>query len=143
MKWIQKDVNMKCNGKGCYLITEKIISHLPEIKDFKAGMLVLFIKHTTASLTLNENSDLNVRRDMTKALDNIVPISMSDNFKHQSEGPNDMISHVKSSLLNSSIMIPVKNGFLDLGTWQGIYLCEHRNEKKKRRISLNLYGISN
>ena len=120
----------------------KIISHLPEIKEFKAGMLVLFIKHTTASLTLNENSDINVRKDLTKAMDKIVPLSLSDNFKHQSEGPNDMISHVKSSLLNSSLMIPIKNGLLDLGTWQGIYLCEHRNEKKKRKISINLYGVT-
>ena len=132
---------MKCSGKGCYLVTKKILSHLPEISNFKCGMLVLFIKHTTASLTLNENSDINVRKDLTKALDNIVPLSMSDNFKHKSEGVNDMISHVKSSLLKSTLMIPVKNGILDLGTWQGIYLCEHRDEEKKRKISLNLYGI--
>ncbi|KAJ8596969.1 hypothetical protein M405DRAFT_38031 [Rhizopogon salebrosus TDB-379] len=116
-------------SKGCHLITDEVCAQIaPGIKDVKAGMLFLFIQHTSAALTINENYD----RDMDMALDNIVPESL--NWMHTDEGPDDSVSHTKTSLIGATISIPITDGRLNLGTWQGIYLTEFRHAPHSRRI---------
>ncbi|TFK30533.1 hypothetical protein FA15DRAFT_662504 [Coprinopsis marcescibilis] len=132
MGW-QKTFTLTKRSKGCYLITEEVLTQIqPGLKDIQVGMLFLFIQHTSAALTVNENFDKDVRRDMDMALDNIVPESL--NWKHTDEGPDDSVSHTKASLVGSSISIPITNGQLNLGTWQGIYLSEFRHLAHSRRV---------
>src|SRR5574338_27482 len=126
MKCIQKELTLKPKARGFHLITEEILGQLDEINDIKAGIAHIFIKHTSASLTLNENADPSVRRDLEKHFNNLVPED-TPYFEHDSEGPDDMPAHIKSVILGSSVSIPVKDGRFNLGIWQGIYLCEHRN----------------
>lgn len=115
-----------------------MLAGLPELADLRVGLLHLFIQHTSASLTLNENADPDVRRDMEMALSRLVPEDWP--YRHDAEGPDDMPAHVKSTLLGSSLSIPVTDGKLALGTWQGIYLGEHRDAATARTCVVTLYG---
>ena len=126
MKFYQKVIKLTPFQRGFHLITQTIISNLSEIENIEIGQLQVFIKHTSASLTINENADPTVREDFESHFDKMVPENMSY-YIHTYEGPDDMPAHIKSSLLGSSVQIPISNGQLNLGVWQGIYLCEHRN----------------
>jgi secondary thiamine-phosphate synthase enzyme len=134
---IQKEINLKPKSRGFHLITNEIISQIPELKNITAGIVHIFIKHTSASLTINENVDPSVRSDMETYFNKIVPESASY-FQHTLEGKDDMTSHIKSSILGNSVTVPVSNGDLNLGTWQGIYLCEHRNHGGSREIVVTI-----
>jgi len=136
--WLQKNVSLKARSRGFHLITHDVLAEVPELVDVAVGLLHVFIQHTSASLTINENADPDVRGDMETAINLISPESMP--FIHTCEGPDDMPAHVKSSLLGASLSIPVSDGRLSLGTWQGIYLCEHRNRGGSRRLVLTLQG---
>ncbi|EIM92201.1 uncharacterized protein STEHIDRAFT_70790 [Stereum hirsutum FP-91666 SS1] len=132
MGW-QKTFTLAKRGKGCHLVTDEIAQHLESgLRGVQVGMLFLFIQHTSAALTINENYDRDVRRDMDMALDNVVPESL--NWKHTDEGPDDSVSHTKTSLIGTSISVPITDGRLNLGTWQGIYLTEFRHLPHSRRI---------
>lgn len=136
--WIQRQVTLPPHRRGFHLITNAVTNQLPEISATEIGILHVFIQHTSASLTLNENADPDVRIDFETAMNHAVP-ELSD-YVHTLEGPDDMPAHVKASLLGSSVSIPISNGQLSLGVWQGIYLCEHRNHASPRRLILTLQG---
>jgi secondary thiamine-phosphate synthase enzyme len=137
--WAQKEIILKNNKRGFHLITNKIVQNLPEIKTISIGLLHIFIKHTSASLTLNENADQSVRIDFESHFNNMVPEG-ERYYTHKAEGSDDMPAHIKSSILGSSLTIPINSGYLNLGTWQGIYLCEHRENAKNRKIVLTIQG---
>ena len=137
--WYQKEVIINPKKRGFHLITEQITSTIPEIKEVNIGLLNLFIKHTSASLTINENTDNDVRIDFESHFNYLVPEKQSY-YCHTYEGSDDMPAHLKASLLGASISIPIKNGNLELGMWQGIYLCEHRNKSTARKIIATLQG---
>lgn len=137
--WIQKEIILKPKSRGFHLITEEIVLQLDELKKIKIGLLNILLKHTSASLSLNENADPTVRSDMEKYFNKIVP-EESNFFEHTGEGLDDMTSHIKTSLLGNSLVIPVTNGVLNLGIWQGIYLCEHRNKGGQRKITVTIFG---
>ena len=137
--WYQKEIKLKAQKRGFHLVTDEILSQLPELKDMKVGMLNVFIKHTSASLTINENADPTVRLDFESSFNRLIPEN-EPYYRHTDEGSDDMPSHLKSSLLGCSLMIPVTNGRLNLGIWQGIYLCEHRNLGGSRTLVLTLQG---
>jgi secondary thiamine-phosphate synthase enzyme len=138
MFWSQKTIRIGPYRRGFHLITREVISAMSELQDVRIGILQVFLQHTSASLTINENADPDVRADMERALNRLVPEDQP--FVHTVEGPDDMPAHVKSSLLGASLMIPVSAGALALGTWQGIYLCEHRNDATPRTLVLTLQG---
>jgi secondary thiamine-phosphate synthase enzyme len=138
MFWSQKTIRIGPYRRGFHLITREVISAIPELPDVRIGILQVFLQHTSASLTINENADPDVRTDMETALNRLVPETQP--FVHTIEGPDDMPAHIKSSLLGASLMIPVSAGALALGTWQGIYLCEHRNDATPRTLVLTLQG---
>lgn len=138
MEWVQRRLRLARQPRGFHLITTEVVRALPELKKFRAGLLHLFIQHTSASLTINENADADVRRDLEMGINRLVPESWP--YVHTIEGPDDMPAHLKASLLSSSLTIPVQDGRLVLGTWQGIYLCEHRNRAAARELFLTLYG---
>ncbi|GBE78230.1 UPF0047 protein [Sparassis crispa] len=132
MGW-QKTFTLQNRSKGCHLITREVLAQIePGLSGVQVGMLYLFIQHTSAALTINENFDSDVRRDMDMALDNIVPENL--NWLHTDEGPDDSVSHTKTSLIGTSICIPITDGRLNLGTWQGIYLTEFRHMPHSRRL---------
>ena len=137
--WKQKEIIFKNKNRGFHLITNEIIQNLPELKTFTIGLLHLFLKHTSASLTLNENTDQSVRSDFESYFNNMVPED-EEYYSHTFEGVDDMPAHIKSSILGNSLIIPINKGNIMLGTWQGIYLCEHRNNSKERKIILTIYG---
>lgn len=137
--WQQKTLHLNARKRGFHLITDEIEQQLPQIKHYSVGLLHLFIQHTSASLTLNENADPTVRADMESHFNRYVPES-APYYKHTYEGSDDMPAHIKSSLLGSSVMIPISNGRLALGTWQGIYLGEHRDFGGERRVIATLQG---
>lgn len=139
--WLQKEITLKPRSKGFHLITDEILFSIPEIRQIKIGLANLLLKHTSASITLNENADPDVRSDMKKYFDDIVPENKKY-FEHTSEGADDMPAHIKTSILGNSITIPISNGKLNLGTWQGIYLCEHRNFARARNLLITLNGDS-
>jgi secondary thiamine-phosphate synthase enzyme len=139
MKIIQKELALKPYRRGFHLITNDILQLLPEIGTIKAGILQVFIKHTSASLTVNENADPTVRQDFETRFNKIVPEGMSY-YIHDDEGPDDMPAHIKSSLLGCSVSVPITSGRLNLGTWQGIYLCEHRNHGGSRKLVITIIG---
>ncbi|PWN07373.1 secondary thiamine-phosphate synthase enzyme YjbQ [Rhodohalobacter mucosus] len=139
MSTIQKEISLKSRPRGFHLITEEILDHLPEIREIQHGVAHIFIQHTSAGLTINENADPSVRRDFETHFNRMVPEDTSL-FEHTLEGPDDMTSHLKSSILGHSVTVPVTNGRFNLGTWQGIYLCEHRNRGGSRRIVITLMG---
>jgi len=137
---IQKEIVLKPKPRGFHLITSEIFSQIPELKNINAGIAHIFIQHTSASLTINENVDPSVRADMETYFNKSVPESDAKYYEHTLEGKDDMTSHIKASILGSSVTIPVSNGKLNLGTWQGIYLCEHRNYGGARRIVVTVMG---
>ncbi|TWU25515.1 hypothetical protein Pla144_27200 [Bythopirellula polymerisocia] len=138
MPWIQRNLQLPAHRRGFHLITAEILDSLPEISQFHVGLLNLFLQHTSASLSINENADPDVPLDMESSLSAIAPESFP--YRHTCEGPDDMPAHVKSSLLGCSQSIPIRDGQLCLGTWQGIYLCEHRNRAARRRIVATMWG---
>lgn len=139
MAWFQREIVLPAKKRGFHLITNEILGSLPELKTIRTGLLNVFIKHTSASLTINENADPAVRTDMEEFISKTIPDTITY-FKHNYEGAEDMPSHIKASLLGASLNIPVNNGHLCLGTWQGIYLCEHRNYGGSRKLVLTLWG---
>ncbi len=141
MKWTQKQLTLTPRRRGFHLITREVVEALPEVKAVSVGLLQVFIQHTSASLTLNENASPEVLTDFETVLDRMVPEDMPD-LLHTLEGPDDMPAHIKASLMGPSLMLPVRDGRLALGTWQGIYLCEHRNHGGGRRLLLTLQGES-
>jgi len=138
MAWFQHDLSLSAMPRGFHIITDRVVRAIPELASVKVGLLHVFILHTSASLTINENADPDVPVDLESSFNAIAPEEFP--YIHTCEGPDDMPAHVKSSLLGSSLSIPVRNGRLVLGTWQGIYLCEHRNRGGARRLVLTLHG---
>lgn len=139
MKIFQRSITLRSRERGFHLITEEILGAIPELKQIKVGMCQVFIQHTSASLTINENADYTVRKDFESHFNKMVPED-APYYLHDYEGSDDMPAHIKSSLLGASVTIPVSNGRLALGTWQGIYLCEHRNHGGNRRCVVTLWG---
>lgn len=139
MSVIQKEFVLSPKKRGFHLITNEVLTNIPELKNFKTGIAHIFIQHTSASLTINENADPTVREDMETHFNHMVPED-ADYYRHTFEGLDDMTSHIKCSILGSSVTVPVTNGSFNLGTWQGICLCEHRNHGGRRRIVVTLYG---
>jgi len=137
--WIQKEIRLKARPRGFHLVTEDILRQLPELEKISVGMLNVFIKHTSASLTINENADPTVRQDFESFFNRAVAED-EPYYKHTYEGSDDLPSHLKSSILGCSLNIPVTNGRLNLGIWQGIYLCEHRNHGGSRELVVTLQG---
>lgn len=139
MNFIQKEILLQAKQRGFHLITNEILNGIPEIRNIKTGLANVFIQHTSASLTINENADPDVRKDFETHFNEMVSED-AKYYLHTSEGPDDMTSHIKSSILGSSLTIPITDGELNLGTWQGIYLCEHRNSEGRRKIVVTLTG---
>ena len=139
MKSFQKEIKLPPYKRGFHLITNTILQHIPEIKEIETGMLNVFIKHTSASLTINENADASVRTDFESHINKMVPEN-APYYIHTYEGPDDMPAHIKSSLMGASVQIPISAGRLNLGIWQGIYLCEHRNHGGARSIVITVLG---
>ncbi|MFO7769180.1 MAG: secondary thiamine-phosphate synthase enzyme YjbQ [bacterium] len=140
MVWEQKEIRLQVRQRGYHLVTDEVTGALGEILgSVRVGLLHLFIQHTSASLTLNENSSPDVRGDFRRHLDEMVPED-APYWQHTVEGPDDMPAHIKASLMGSGLLIPVSDGELHLGTWQGIYLCEHRDSSGPRRLVATLFG---
>ena len=139
MRFYQKEIRLQAKSRGFHLITQEIEQNLEALTNIKAGQLQVFIKHTSASLTINENADPTVRQDFESHMNKMVPEN-APYYIHTYEGPDDMPAHIKASLMGASVTIPVTNGRLNLGTWQGIYLCEHRNHGGARKVVLTLFG---
>ena len=137
--WIQKNISIEKKQKGFHLITNQVLNQIPEINKINIGLFHLFILHTSASITINENMDKTVRDDFESYFNHLVPENLPY-FKHIYEGPDDMPSHLKSSILGSSVFIPISKGSFRLGTWQGIYLCEHRNHGSIRKLIATIQG---
>ncbi len=140
MTWIQREISLPAFPQGCHQITREIVDALPELKQVKVGLLHLFLQHTSASLTLNENADPDVPRDLERLLGTLA--SESFPYRHTIEGPDDMPAHAKTSLTDSGLTIPIGGGALKLGTWQGIFLWEHRRAGGSRRLILTIQGES-
>ena len=139
MKIFQKEIKLPTFKRGFHLITDVIIKNLPELKEISMGSMQIFIKHTSASLTINENADSSVRLDFESHLNIMVPEN-APYYIHTYEGPDDMPAHIKSSLMGTSVQIPITNGKLNLGIWQGIYLCEHRDHGGSRLVVITAFG---
>ena len=137
--WIQKEIRLKPKTRGFHLITDELLRELPELRSFRIGMMNVFIMHTSASLTINENTDPTVRQDFESYFNRAVPED-APWYAHQDEGSDDLPTHLKSSLLGNSLNIPITEGQPRLGTWQGIYLCEHRNYGGSRRLVVTIQG---
>ncbi len=138
-EWIQKEFTLAARRRGFHLITRDVLDQLPEIDEIEVGLLHLFIQHTSASLTINENADPDVRGDLERHFNHTVPEN-APYYEHTLEGPDDMPAHIKSTLLGNSLTIPIGQGLLRLGIWQGIYLCEHRNHGGSRRLVATISG---
>jgi secondary thiamine-phosphate synthase enzyme len=138
MAWFQHELTLPPMKRGFHLITSQVLDAAPEIRGLRAGLLHVFIQHTSASLTINENADRDVRADLESSFNAIAPEDFP--YIHTIEGPDDMPAHVKTSLLGSSVSIPIRDGALALGVWQGIYLCEHRNHAQGRRLVITIQG---
>ena len=138
MAWFQRQITLPAHSRGFHLITQDIVGELPELGQVRTGLLHVFILHTSASLTINENADPDVPLDMETAFNRLAPEDVP--YVHTMEGPDDMPAHVKATLAGSSVTIPVCDGRLVLGTWQGIYLCEHRARGGSRKLMLTLQG---
>ncbi|WP_159019745.1 secondary thiamine-phosphate synthase enzyme YjbQ [Algibacter sp. L3A6] len=140
MKIFQKEIKLEPHKRGFHLITDTILDAIPEIVEIQIGQLQVFVKHTSASLTINENADSTVRTDFESHFNKMIPEN-APYYKHTYEGPDDMPAHIKASLLGSSVQIPITNGKLNLGIWQGIYLCEHRDYGGARQIVISAFGM--
>lgn len=139
MTWFQKEIRLSPKSRGFHLVTREIVEQVPEIGRFAVGLAHIFIQHTSASLAINENADPTVRGDMERHFNQLAPEN-APYYVHTAEGPDDMPAHIKAVLLGSSVTIPITNGRLNLGTWQGIYLCEHRNRGGGRKLVVTLQG---
>lgn len=137
--WHQRELTLRPHPRGFHLITREVVSALPELAGVRVGLLNVFIQHTSASLTVSENASPDVRRDFERYFNHAVPDGWAG-FEHTLEGDDDMAAHIKASVLGASLSLPVRDGRLALGTWQGIYLCEHRNSGGARRLVLTLMG---
>jgi secondary thiamine-phosphate synthase enzyme len=137
--WIQKRIELAARPRGFHLVTGEITEGVPDLGSLSVGLATLFMQHTSASLTLNENASPDVRRDFATWFDRAVPDG-ADYFAHTLEGPDDMPAHIKASLTGSSLVLPVADGRLALGTWQGIYLCEHRDHGGPRSVVVTAFG---
>lgn len=141
MSWFQKTFSLPSKSRGSYLITDEVIRNLPELKNYKVGILHLFIQHTSCALSLNENWDEDVRADMSDALDRIAPEDHKGGlYRHDAEGVDDMPAHIKSALVGASVSIPITNGKLNTGTWQGIWYLEFRASKHSRKVVATING---
>ncbi|MDA0833857.1 MAG: secondary thiamine-phosphate synthase enzyme YjbQ [Planctomycetota bacterium] len=138
MTWQQTQISLPACRRGFHLITDLVLQGIPQIREIKIGLLNVFLMHTSASICINENADPDVPRDLEMSFNKIAPEDFP--YIHTIEGPDDMPAHVKAAMLGNSLTIPVKNGNLCLGTWQGIYLCEHRNRAGSRTLTLTLQG---
>ena len=139
--WFQREITLPPRPRGFHLITREVVGQMPEIGRFAVGLAHLFVRHTSAALALNENADPTVRADMEAYFNRLAPEN-APYYRHTSEGPDDMPAHLKAVLLGSSLTLPISNGRLALGTWQGIYLCEHRDDGGLRRLVVTLTGQS-
>lgn len=139
MTWIRRDITLRPRARGFHLITREIVDAVPELADVGVGLAHLFIRHTSASLTLNENASPDVRRDFETWF-NAAVSEQFGGWTHTLEGPDDMPAHIKASLLGPSLTLPVTDGRLDLGTWQGVYLCEHRDAGGPRSLTVTVHG---
>jgi secondary thiamine-phosphate synthase enzyme len=137
--WIQRQVTLGARPRGFHLVTGEIVDGVPELESIRVGLAVVFMQHTSASLTINENASPEVRRDFAAWFDRAVPDG-APYFAHTLEGPDDMPAHIKSSLTGFSLVLPVSEGALALGTWQGIYLCEHRDDGGPRKVLVTAFG---
>ncbi|UYQ94111.1 secondary thiamine-phosphate synthase enzyme YjbQ [Chitinophaga horti] len=140
MKMFQQIIQLSARKRGFHIITPEVLQSLPQLSEIKTGMLQVFIQHTSASLTINENADPTVRKDFETYFNKAVPQNDPD-YVHNDEGPDDMPAHLKAAMLGSSMLIPVHNGRPLLGTWQGIYLCEHRDYGGARRLVITAWGV--
>tara|TARA_R110002095_G_scaffold105882_7_gene92649 strand:- start:1723 stop:2142 length:420 start_codon:yes stop_codon:yes gene_type:complete len=138
MAWIQKQIRLPALRRGFHIITHEVMSQVPELSQIDVGLMHVFIMHTSASLSINENADPDVPVDLEMAFNKIAPESLP--YVHTCEGPDDMPAHVKASMIGNSLSIPISGGQLCLGTWQGIYLCEHRNHAGGRRLVVTIQG---
>ncbi|MEA2321591.1 MAG: hypothetical protein QOD81_1441 [Solirubrobacteraceae bacterium] len=139
--WLQREISLDARPRGFHLVTGEIVGKLPELRELQVGLCHLFIRHTSASLTLNENASADVRRDFATWFDAAVPEDFGG-WTHTLEGPDDMPAHIKAALLGPSLSLPISRGRLALGTWQGIYLCEHRDHGGPRSVVATLSGES-
>ncbi|AJR04594.1 secondary thiamine-phosphate synthase enzyme YjbQ [Siansivirga zeaxanthinifaciens] len=139
MKFFQNQIRLKPHARGFHLINNEVLQAIPEINQIKIGQLQVFIKHTSASLTINENADYTVRKDFESHFNVMIPEN-APYYKHTYEGPDDMPAHIKASVLGTSVQIPITNGKLNLGIWQGIYLCEHRDYGGERHLVITAFG---
>jgi secondary thiamine-phosphate synthase enzyme len=137
--WIQEQITLRPRSRGFHLITDEVVDGVPELRSLRIGIALVFMQHTSASLTLNENASPDVRGDFAAWFDRAVPEG-ADYFAHTLEGPDDMPAHIKASLLGASLTLPVREGRPALGTWQGIYLCEHRDDGGPRRLIVTAFG---
>lgn len=137
--WLQREIRLRARERGFHLVTDEIVRQLPELARFEVGLAHLFILHTSASLTINENADPTVRQDFESLFNRLVPQDQPY-YRHNYEGSDDLPAHIKSSLLGSTLMLPIRQGELALGTWQGIYLGEHRDQGGSRRLMVTLQG---
>jgi secondary thiamine-phosphate synthase enzyme len=136
--WMQREIQLPAYPRGFHIVTGDVVEALPELRDVEVGLLHVFIKHTSASISINENADPDVPLDLESAFNSIAPENFP--YRHTCEGPDDMPAHVKAAMLGSSLSIPINNGRLCVGTWQGIFLCEHRNRGGRRKLVLTLQG---
>jgi secondary thiamine-phosphate synthase enzyme len=139
MSWFQKEIALAPKPRGFHLVTAEIVGLVPEIAEFKVGIAHVFVLHTSASLTINENADPSVRTDMESYFNQAVPEN-EPYYRHTMEGPDDMPAHIKASMMGSGVTVPIAGGNLRMGTWQGIYLCEHRNRGGARRVMVTIQG---
>ena len=139
MKFFQREIVLPAYPRGFHLITSHVVKSMPEMKQISIGQLQVFIKHTSASLTINENADPTVRKDFETHFNKTVPED-APYYEHNTEGADDMPAHIKASLMGASVTIPITNGVMNLGTWQGIYLCEHRDHGGSREIVITAFG---
>lgn len=137
--WLQKEIHLKPRSRGFHLITDEVLHQIPELTKFNIGLLHMLLKHTSASLTINENADPSVRGDFERFFNHTVPED-EPYYQHNDEGSDDMPAHLKASILGVSVTLPISQGKLNLGIWQGIYLCEHRNQGGSRRLVVTLQG---
>ena len=139
--WLQREVELRARPRGFHLVTDEVLEGVPQLGSLRVGIALVFMRHTSASLTLNENASPDVRRDFAAWFDRAVPDG-ADYFTHTLEGDDDMPAHIKASLTEASLVLPVREGRLALGTWQGIYLCEHRDSGGPRKLIVTAFGES-
>lgn len=139
MHFLQKEIVLKPRSRGFHLVTDEIVRALPELASIRVGVAHVFIQHTSASLCINENADPTVRTDLERSFNQLAPEN-APHYVHTTEGPDDMPAHIKAALIGTSVSVPITNGRLNLGTWQGVYLCEHRDSGGPRRVVVTISG---